>query len=152
MSNSVMGGTGIGMKRKMKVKVAGGVEAGFSYSECGRREAHCLLSCPMLTSTRSPSSPCVCVFSLMPVCAAARFLPLSRPITVHTLCLNTNTTPLSLSSQLSVCALSPPPVSYSDGVRGFSVGNQCEGSERRTHSFSAESCYDALRENGRISL
>ena len=88
-----------GAKRVLGWKVAGdgGGKAGFSYSEYGRRKARCLLSCPMLTSTSTPSSlyvcVCVCVrvFSLMLVCTAARFLPLSHPITVHTPCLNTNT-------------------------------------------------------------
>lgn len=54
-----MSNSGLGTGRK--VGVTG--EAGFSYSKCGRREARCLLFCPMLTSTRSPSGVCVCVFT-----------------------------------------------------------------------------------------
>lgn len=98
-----------------------------------------LHSCPMLTSPGSPV--CERVFSLTPVGLATSFLPLLPSNNCSHSVFEHKHTLLVVSLQLSVCAC----------VCVCVLSNRCESGEWNPSPFSAESCYDALLENGRIS-
>lgn len=94
-----------------------------------------LHSCPMLTSPCSPV--CERVFSLTPVGLATSFLPLLPSNNCSHSVFEHKHTLLVVSLQLCVCVCV--------------LSNLCESGEWNPSPFSAESCYDALLENGRIS-